>query len=90
MNKDLCYEKIREKRESFFVEYQLPIANNPFVTLHLIFPNAVLSARACELMDGEVRHWMGRYRVPLMVWMLDDKEDTIHPPESYGQKLVTG
>ena len=33
-------------------------------------------------------YWMGRYRVPLMVWAWDDKEDIIHPPNQHGNYLV--
>ena len=87
MNEYLHFDNIRETREYFFVEYQPPVGNNPFATLYLIFPNAVLWDRLSEVLDAEVRLWMGRYRVPLMVWELDDKEDTVRPRNRDGDCL---
>ena len=82
MSDYLYFESIRESRGHFFVEYQPPVADNPFATLYLIFPRAVLLDRLSEILDKEIRHWLRRYPVPLMVWVLDDKEDTVRLPDS--------
>ena len=87
MSDYLYFESIRESRGSFFVEYQPPVADAPFATLYIIFPNAVLLDRLTETLDEEVRHWLRRYPVPLMVWALDDKEDTVRLPNSDGDCL---
>ena len=78
----MYFDNIRETRGSFFVEYQPPVADSPFATLYIIFPNEVLGDRLCKIFDEEVQHWMRRYPVPLMVWALDDKEDIIRLPNS--------
>ena len=83
----LYFESIRESRDHFFVEYQPPVADNPFATLYLIFPNSVSLDRLRETLDEEVRHWLRRYPVPLMAWALDDKEDTVRLPDSDGDCL---
>lgn len=83
----LYFDNIRETRDSFFVEYQPPVADNPFATLYIIFPHAVLWDRLRKIFDEEVQHWVRRYPVPLMVWALDDKEDTIRLPNSDGDCL---
>ena len=82
MSEYLYFDHIRETRGPFFVEYQPPVADNPFAALYIIFPHVVLGGRLHKIFDEEVQHWMRRYPVPLMVWALDDKEDTIRLPNS--------
>ena len=88
MRENLYFDYIREKRDSYFVEYQPPIADNPFATLNLIFPNAVLWERVSEFLDEEVRYWIERYRVPLIVLALDDKKDIIRAADRGSGCLV--
>lgn len=88
MNEILHFESIKEERESYFVEYQPPVANEKFAMLNLIFPTEVLWERVKELLDEEVEHWLERYSVPLMVWAWDEKEDIIRPPNRDGDCLV--
>ena len=88
MKDDLYFESIREDRGYYFVEYQPPVADHSFATLNLIFPESISWERVSELLDKEVREWIGRYRVPLMVWALDNKEDAIRPPDRDANCLV--
>ena len=88
MSEDLYFERIREGRDSFFVEYQPPIPNNLFATLSLIFPNEVSWERVKQFQEEEVRHWLGRYPVPLMIWAFDHKEDIIRSPDRDSGCLV--
>ncbi len=88
MNEILYFDSIREKRDSYFVEYYPPTPNSSFATLNLVFPNEVSWKHVSELLDEEVRHWMGRYRVPLMVWAFDSKEDIIRPSNHASDCLV--
>ena len=40
-------------------------------------------------MQAELRHWIGRYPVPLMIWAWDDKEDMI-TPEGQSENCLVG
>ena len=88
MSKRLYFKSIKEGRDSFYVEYQPPIANNHFATLNLIFPHVVSWERISDLLDEEVQHWMGRYPVPLIIWVLDNEDDIIRPLDRDGDCLV--
>lgn len=81
MSQDLYFERIREGKGSFYVEYQPPIPNYLFAILSLIFPNEVSWERVSQFQEEEVRHWLGRYGVPMMIWAINDKEDIIRPPD---------
>ena len=39
-------------------------------------------------MENELRHWLSRYPVPLMIWAWDSKEDMIRPDGKGGNCLV--
>ena len=77
MNEILHFESIKEERESYFVEYQPPVANDKFAMLNLIFPTEVLWERVKELLYEEVEHWLERYSVSRFG---HEKEDIIRPP----------
>lgn len=88
MNERLHFESIKEHRGSYFVEYQPPVADAPFATLSLVFLASVSPAEAAKRQDEEAGHWLERYPVPLMIWALDDQEDTIVPPNCESGCLV--
>ncbi len=88
MNQYLYFDSIRERRESYFAEYQPPVADSQFATLSLIFLHQVSWERVTESLDKEIRFWMRRYPVPLMVWAYDDKEDILRPTDGGRDCLV--
>lgn len=88
MSQHLYFDGIKEHRGSYVVEYRPPVADNQFATLNLIFLEQVSWERVTKLLDTEVRLWMARYPVPLMVFACDDKEDTLRPTNSEGDCLV--
>jgi hypothetical protein len=89
MDDDLYFDTIKEKRRSYFVEYDPPIADHAVASLNLVFPQAPVSDRVADLMLAELRHWIGRYPVPLMIWAWDDKEDMI-TPEGQSENCLVG
>lgn len=89
MNEQVYFEDIKEDRGSYFVEYQPPVADQTFATLNLVFPEAVQVGRVADLMHAELRHWIGRYPVPLMIWAWDEKEDMIKP-EGQSEHCLVG
>lgn len=82
----LYFESIKEHRGLYFVEYHPPIAKNQFATLNLVFlnnpPNDFFT-----YMENELRHWLSRYPVPIMVWAWDTKEQMLNAP-GHGDCLV--
>lgn len=88
MSQYLYFENIKEDRGSYFVEYQPPVTDSPFATLHLVFLHQISWEHVLEFLDREIQIWMQRYPVPLMVWAYDDKEDTLRPTDSEGDCLV--
>ena len=88
MDEYLYFESIKENRDSYFVEYQAPVANNAFAILNLMFPSQVAWERVKAILDEEVEHWLRRYSVPLMVWAWDEKEDIIRSPNRHNDCLV--
>jgi len=88
MNERLYFSKIKEHRGSYFVEYQPPIPDTDFATLNLIFPQSLPREDVVRYLGDEVRHWIGRYPVPLMVWAFDDKDDILDSPNGNERVLV--
>jgi len=88
MDNQFYFESIRESRGSYYVEYQPPIADQHFATLSLVFPDSVGWNEVNAALKAEVRHWIERYPVPLMIWAFDSKEDTIRPPDRDADCLV--
>lgn len=75
---DIFWEKIKESRGHYFVEYLPPRASTPFAALSLVFPNDLERTAVADAMEAELRYWLGRFPVPLMVSSFDGKENVIH------------
>lgn len=75
----LYFESIKENRGSYFVEYQPPVANNPFANLSLVYPETFEPSHVAESMVQEMTHWLKRYPVAVMVTAFDAAEDIIRP-----------
>jgi hypothetical protein len=71
MANKLFFQAIKEPRGEYFVEYQPPVADHDFATLSLVFPNAGEPSQAADFMELELRRWLARYPVPLMVSAFD-------------------
>lgn len=78
----LYFDSIKERRGSYFVEYGPPVANSKFATLNLIFLEPLSWENVSQYLDKEIRFWIGRYPVPLMVWAYDDSEHNLRPTDS--------
>jgi hypothetical protein len=82
------FSKIKEHRGLYFVEYGPPIPDTDFATLNLIFLQSLPREDVVKYLGDEIRHWIGRYPVPLMVWAFDDKEDILESPDGKERVLV--
>jgi len=77
---DLSFDSLKEPRGWYFVEYAPPIAGNPFALVSLtILNDSAVSAhsRISGAMEHELKHWLERYPVPVMVSAFDAAGDLI-------------
>ena len=81
----LYFDAIKEDRGSYFIEYQTPVANNPFATLNVVYPGAFELNQVADSMRTEMVHWLARYPVPVIVSAFDVAENIIRNyGENYG------
>jgi len=84
----LHFECVKEHRGSYFVEYRPPVSNQKFATLDLIFLKSISWEEVSIFVEQEIRFWLGRYPVPLMVSAWDDAEAMLRPLGSGRGSLV--
>jgi hypothetical protein len=72
--KKLYFEKIKEFRDTYFVEYAPPADSFRFAILNLVFYRKTETLNVVDAMEKELKLWITRYRVPLMVFAWDDTE----------------
>lgn len=71
----LFFGTIKEDRGWYFVEYKPPIPSYRFATLSLVVPEAVDVAKVMGAMETELKTWLARYPIPVMVSAFDGKGD---------------
>jgi hypothetical protein len=74
----IIFEKTKELRGWYFVEYSPPVESYPFAMVDLVILNSTDKAKIAEAMESELKTWLARYPIPVMVSAFDDKEDLIH------------
>lgn len=80
----LYFDSIKEDRGKYFVEYQPPVAKNPFANLSLVYPTNFDLHEVGEAMHLEMAYWMRRYPVPVMVCAYDAVENILRPDGEEG------
>jgi len=71
----LFFDTIKEDRGWYFVEYRPPNPAYRFATLNIVVPETVGAARVADAMETEMKHWLARYPIPLMVSSFDGNGD---------------
>lgn len=66
---------LKEDRGWYFVEYRPPIPSYRFATLSLVVPKALDVAQVAKAMETELKAWLARYPIPIMVSAFDAKGD---------------
>ena len=69
----LFFVALKEDRGWYFVEYRPPITSYRFATLNVVVPDTVGVARVADAMETELKLWLARYPIPLMVSSFDGK-----------------
>lgn len=71
------FSKIKEGRNSYFVEYSPPYAGSPLAILQLSFPGDYRLSEVSIAMEREALLWAMRFPIPLMVTAFDNLDDPI-------------
>lgn len=71
----IFFDSIKEDRGWYFVEYSPPIPSFRFATLQLVTPDEVKKEDIALAMEVEIKLWLARYPIPLMVSAFDAKGD---------------
>ena len=74
----IFFEKVKIHRNWYFVEYSPPTESVPFASIDLVILNCTDKSKIAEAMESELKFWLARYPVPVMVSAFDGKENLIH------------
>jgi hypothetical protein len=74
----IIFEKAKQHRGWYFVEYSPPIEGFCFAMVDLTILHSTEKAKITEAMESELKFWLARYSFPMMVSAFDDKENLIH------------
>ncbi len=86
----ILFEKKAEHRGWYFVEYSPPIELHRFASVDLTILDSAGKAKIAEAMESELRVWLARYHIPIMVSACDSKEDLIHLEPVRGRSHLMG
>lgn len=88
MDEWLYFDSIKEHRGSYFVEYRPPSGDCTFAIMTLVFLGPVDLAKVVHSMETELKTWLSRYPVPLMIFAYDEAENMIAPKSETETCLV--
>jgi hypothetical protein len=72
---DMFFDAIKEGRGWYFVEYHPPRPGYRFATISIVVSEPATPIAVAEAMEVELKVWLRRYPVPLMVSAFDAKGD---------------
>jgi hypothetical protein len=75
----LYFDAIKESRDSYFVEYKPPANNNTFAILNVVFPGVYDLTEVKDVLLVEMKLWLVRYPVPVMISAWNVAENIIRP-----------
>ena len=74
----LLFDRIKEARTGYFVEYCPPMPTADFAQLQLTFPSPTDLNTVVSVVENESRGWLDRFPgIPIMASAFDEKEDLI-------------
>src|SRR6266550_4905733 len=73
------FDKVKEHRGAYFVEYYPPNVDGTIAALNLVFIDVPDDDAIAAAMEQELARWLERYPVPLMVAAWDAKENMLRP-----------
>jgi hypothetical protein len=75
MDNNRKYEPIKENRGWYFVEYNPPRNGERFAGLQLVIIESASQNKIADAMEQELKNWLKRYPIPIMVSSFDNKGD---------------
>lgn len=75
MAAEFQFDSVREDRGWYFVEYRPPLGDHWFATLQVVVVESTDDGHIADAMESEVRIWLARYPIPIMVMSYDDTGD---------------
>lgn len=73
----IVFERIKERRDAYYVEYVPARSGDYFANLILVFLQFPESKKIAKIMESECDLWIQRYAVPLMVTAFDNTDSMI-------------
>ena len=83
-------DTLKEHRGEYFVEYRPADSCLPFATVDLVFLNPCSASTARRAMEHELRYWLKRFPVPVMVSGFDVRGVLLHLSDVSGESHLTG
>ncbi len=88
---DVFREELKEHRGDYYVTYQPADSRSAFAVLSLIFHGELPDpSKVRKLMESEMKTWLNRFRVPVLVSGYDVTEDLIRLPKEQGGSHLMG
>jgi hypothetical protein len=89
-NQKVFRDKLKEHRGSYFVIYKPADVNSSLALVSLVFPEtSVEVTEVRRVMEQELKHWLNRFAVPVMVSAFDVKDSVIRiSDEPYESHLM--
>lgn len=90
-NQKVFRERIEEHRGDYYVSYQPADARFPSAFAQLTFlDNGYAITDVKKAMEYELKSWLSRFRVPVMLSSYDAKDDPIHVATEFDQSHLVG
>ncbi|MDR3577029.1 MAG: hypothetical protein P4L50_24465 [Anaerolineaceae bacterium] len=75
METERKYEPIKESMGWYFVEYHPPRRGYKYANLNLVINKDADKKKVINAMEKELKNWLSRYPIPLMISAFDKKDD---------------
>lgn len=78
MAERIYFDHIKEKTDSYFLEYSPPVGLIPFASLTVTYVSEVTGESAATDLENLTKEWITRYPVPVMASAFDRQGDLIN------------
>jgi hypothetical protein len=89
MSEKLYFDSIKERYDTFFVEYKPPMPGFLFATLNIIYPENMNIEEVAIQLEKQAKKWAEKYPVPVMASAFDKFGDLINLDNAKGSSHLT-
>lgn len=91
MNTGKKYLPVKEIRNWYLVEYSPPVNDSKYANLHLVMISEnIMDTNVANAMEKELKHWLNRFPVPVMVSAFDNTGSPYSVKAVKGHNYLTG